>query len=180
MQDPYQPHGGPPPRKSQGGSILKWLLLGVGIMIVLPCVGILGWIMYAAGFGPETSVYTGNEVPARFVKVMKEVGALEDDEEIIYFYSDAMTDIRDGFYFVSDKGVVYYSEVTGAEPLIRVDFEDIDEIEFFRNESFFEDSEITLVLKDGKLVSFPVSSEGDKDIRFREPIEERSTEAEGL
>jgi len=152
--------------------VLLWVLVGFGVLVLLPCCGLFGWLAYIGSYGPETSVYTGNEVPARFLDVMKDVGALEPGEKLLYFYSDALTDIRGGFYFVSDRGVVIYSEAAGDEPLVRIAFEEIAEADLGREESFFIDSEITLELKDGRPISFPVSSEGSKDVRFFESIED--------
>jgi hypothetical protein len=175
----FQPPPGQPPASGGVGKAILWIAVGLGACILLPCCGFLGWAAYLGAYGPETSVYTGNEVPARFMKVMKTVGALENGETILYFYSDAMADIRDGFYFVSDRGVAVYSDVTGEEPLIKIPFDQIVDAELTRDESFFVDSEITLELKDGRPVSFPVSSEGDKDERFFEAIQNGMSRAAG-
>lgn len=157
--------------------MVLWIAVGVGICVLLPCCGMLGWFVYIGTYGPETSVYTGNEVPARFMNVMRDVGALEDGETILYFYSDALTDIRDGFYFVSDRGVAVYSDETGDKPLIKIPFDQIADADLVRDESFLGDSEITLKLKAGNPVSFPVSSEGDKDERFFEAIQDGMAKA---
>ena len=160
-----------PPKK--GSNALWWILGGMGAMFLLCCGGGLGFVMYIGTVGPETSVYTGNNVPSRFVKVMKDEGALDDDETLLYFYSDGLTDIRDGFYFVSDKKVVVYTQGTGATPLTAMPFDQIESAELFRNESFLEDSQIIIFLKDGTPVSFPVSSEFDRDQKFFDEIQSR-------
>jgi len=134
------------------------------------------WLVCFGESVPETSVYAGNEVPNPFIETMKSVGALEEGETILYFYSDALTDIRDGFYFVSDRRVVIYSQATGGSPLTTVGFEEIAEMNLDRDESFFTDSQITLELKDGRPLSFPVSSEVGGDQRFFEAIETRVEE----
>lgn len=178
MQDysEFQPPGQPRPSSGVGKAIL-WIAVGLGVCVLLPCCGFLGWAAYLGAYGPETSIYTGNEVPARFMNVMRDVGALEEGETVLYFYSDAMTDIRDGFYFVSDRGVVVYSDVTGDDPLIRIPFDQIVDADLAREESFFVDSEITLELRDGRPVSFPVSSEGNKDERFFEAVQDGMAKA---
>jgi len=172
-RDPYAegPEGGCPPPKSSG--IPKWLLILFGVFfvcVILPCGGLFAWALYIGTVGPETSVYLGNEVPSRFVTVMKKVGALDDDESIHYFYSDALTNIRNGFYFVSDKKVVVYNE-THVTPLTIVRFDEIEDMDIYRDESFFTDSEITLDLSDGRPIAFPVSSEQGRDERFFQTIE---------
>ena len=120
-------------------------------------------------FGPPVGPY---QTPRRFIDTMRRVGALDDEETVLYFYSDALTDIRDGFCFVSDKKVPVYSEGFGESPLMVVRFNEIEDLEVCRDESFFEDSDITLQLKDGRPVSFPVSSELDKDVKFFDAIKE--------
>jgi hypothetical protein len=169
---PYQSPGYPPPRRG-GSKVLLWVLIGVGSFFALACGGCFFVFMYVGMQGPETSVYPGNRVPNRYREIMKEVGALEEDEEILYFYSDGLADIRDGFYFVSDKKVVVYIEGAGDSPLTVVRFDEIADMDLYREESFFEDSQITLELKDGRTVSFPVSSEVEGDQRFFDAIQQR-------
>ena len=161
----------------RGSHAVWWFLGGVAAIALIGCAGILGVLMYVGMNGPDTSVYTGNRVPAKFLRSMEKVGALDADENILFFYSDAMTDILDGFYFVSDKKVVIYSQTSGASPLTIVAFDDIKEAEFYQNESFFEDSEITLYLEDGQILSFPASSENGRDQEFFDAIRDRTADA---
>ena len=146
-----------------------WVLLGIGVFVVLSCGGCLTWIMYVGSIGPHTYVYAGNQVPAPFMETMRNVGALEDGENVRFFYSDALTDIRDGFYFVSDQRVVVYAQESVA-PLISVPFDQIAEADLSRDMSLLVDSIITLSLTDGSPVAFPVSSESDGDQRFYDEI----------
>ena len=135
--------------------------------------------MYIGAVGPETSVYTGNQIPKRYLDTMTQVGALEPGENILYFYSDAITDIRDGFYFVSDRKVAIYTAESGEEPLTTVKFDEIDGVDIARSDTFLEDSEVTLTLKGGDEVSFPLSKENDKDEKFVEAIKARMTSQGG-
>jgi hypothetical protein len=167
----------PPPRRPSNA--VWWILGGCGLLSVLLCTGVIGALAFVGTYGPETSVYTGNRVPSRFTRTMKSVGALDENEQILFFYSDALTDIRDGFYFVSDKRVVIYVQEAGDTPLTVVPFDAIENTELYRNESFFEDSQITLYLKDGQIVSFPVSSEYDRDEHFYKAILQRTGNASG-
>ncbi len=160
-----------PPRR--GMPWWGWLIIVLMAVVVLPCVGCIGWVAYIGTVGPETSVYTGNEVPAKFIDTARDVGALEPDETILYFYSDAMSDIRNGFYFVSDQRVVIYSEYANGDPLTVIEFDQIEGLNLARDTSFLIDSQIYLDLKDGTPVSFPVSSEHDGDEQFFEMIREK-------
>jgi len=149
-----------------------WLIVGFVVVVALPCFGCLGWLAYIGTVGPETSVYTGNNVPSRFIDTVKDVGALEPDETILYFYSDALSDIQNGFYFVSDKRVVIYNESTGGDPLTVVGFDQIETLDLYRDTSFLTDSEVYLELKDGSTISFPLSSETGGDERFFKAIQD--------
>jgi Bacterial PH domain len=162
----------PEQTKRKGMPWWGWLIIGVVVLVIMPCFGCIGWVAYIGAVGPETSVYTGNEVPQRFIDTATDVGALEPGEDIRFFYSDAVTDIRNGFYFVSDKRVVIYNDYDSADPLTIVEFDEIEDVSLSRDTSFVFDSEIYIELDDGTPISFPVSSEKDGDVRFLEAIEE--------
>jgi hypothetical protein len=102
-----------------------------------------------------------------------EVGALEPGEKVRFFYSDALLEIRDGFYFVSDRSVVVYIEDGRDEPLTKLTFDQIKDIEIIRDTSFLEDSQILLTTVDDELIAFPVSSEFDRDQKFFDAIDEK-------
>jgi hypothetical protein len=158
-----------------GASVVRLLVVVAVLVGMLVAVLVVG-LVYVGAVGPDTAVYTGNQVPRRFLDIARRVGALEEGERLLYFYSDAFVDIKEGFYFVSDRKVVIYSESAGETPLTSVPFDAISDLEIDRNESFFIDSEITLYLKDGQVLSFPVSSEHDKDEAFFDAIRQRVPE----
>ncbi len=161
-----------PAQPARKGTGVLWWFLGLGALLCIVCCGgLIAGLAYIGVEGPETSVYTGNQVPARYVKTMREVGALDPNENIRYFYSDSLVDIRDGFYFISNKKLVIFIDDGRESPLTVIPFDQIESTEIFRNESFFEDSEITVVMKDGEVLAFPVSSEFDRDQQFFDAIE---------
>ena len=156
----------------QGSNVLWWVLGGMGMVALICCGGFVAVIGYFSAVTPETSVYAGNQVPERFLETAREVGALDPGERVRFFYSDALVDVREGFYFVSDKKVVVYTDDGRAEPMIAINFDDIANAEISRNESFFEDSQITIETKDGQYIAFPVSSEFERDQLFFDAIDE--------
>jgi hypothetical protein len=85
------------------------------------CAGIIGFVSYIGAKGPDTKAYTGNELPSKYLAIVNELALLEPGEQIRFFYSDAMTDIKDGFYFVSDRKVVVYI-ADAAVPATKVPF----------------------------------------------------------
>jgi hypothetical protein len=153
-----------------------WVLLVLGLLFVLPCAGLLGVLAYIGAKGPDTAVYAGNQVPARYLATMKSVGALDEGETILYFYSDALLEIRDGFYFVSDKKVATYSDEAGDPPLSKATFAEIADLDLQSSDNFFVDGQITLELKDGRVLAFPISSENKGDQRFFDAIKSRVDE----
>ncbi len=165
-----------PQQPPQRISLLLWLLGGAGAVGMLCCGGLVAGLLYLGAYAPETSVYVGNQTPNRFLDTAKSVGALDDDEKVLYFYSDALTDIREGFYFVSDKKVAVYSQSAGQSPLTVIAFDDIVDLELFRVEGFFQDSQITIYFGDDEVISFPVSSEFNRDQSFFDAIERQVPE----
>lgn len=162
----------PPPGKVRRGvPWWGWVLILGGGLLVLSCGGVLGWVVYIGAVGPETKVYTANEVPRKFLTTIEGLNLLEPGEKLLYFYSDGLTDIRNGFYFVSDRKVVVYRQDAGSAPATVVPFARIQDAQIQRTDSFFEDSTITLVLDDGSEVAFPVSGELDRDMKFLSAIQ---------
>ena len=165
---------GPGVGQREGPPTWIWIV-GGGCGLLSLLVALLVLFFFVAGeYGPETDVYAGNEVPGRFLDAMREVGALEPEERIDYFYSDGFLDIRSGFCFVSDRRVVAYRKDRGDQALTSVRFDEIADAELQRDESFFVDSQLTLDLKEGGVVSFPVSSEHEGDVRFYQAVRARA------
>ena len=147
--------------------------IGCGGLAVLSVVGIFGYLFVVGTVGPETSVYTGNRVPARFVNVVKDLQLLDEDEQIRWFYSDALTDIKNGLYFATDDRLVLYSEAWDR-PAIVIPLNEIGDITAVYNSSFFEDSTVFVTKHDETEYSFPLSSEKGLDKKFVEWLQKKS------
>ena len=172
---PYMSYPNVPPQQApaspkRGVPWWGWLLIVVGAIVLLMCAGVIGFIGYVAAVAPDTKAYTGNEVPSKYMTVVRDLGLLEPGEQIRFLYSDALGDIKDGFYFVSDRKVVVYI-ADASTPATKVPFTRIVDAEIDRSDSFFEDSTITLTLDDDSVVTFPVSKELDRDKLFHEAIQ---------
>jgi hypothetical protein len=170
----FPPPGGYPPPGS-GPSLKRripwwgWLLIVLGMLGLSSCAGCLGFIWYAGG-GPDTKAYAGNEVPASYVQTARDLGLLAADEQIRFFYSDAIRDVRNGMYFVTDRNVVVYRR-DAAQSATIVPFTEIADVQLSRGSGWLEDSSVMLSLQDGATVSFPVSTELDRDVAFVRTIE---------
>lgn len=149
-----------------------------GIIIgVFVWIGI-GIVVYKFTSGsPETFVYEGKEVPERFLKTIKSLGLLQPGEELKYFYSDAIFDIKEGMYCVTDRNIALYSNDWEAQKAI-VPFEKVVKVEVEYNPSFFEDSYVTVHTEDF-VHFFPLSSDKGRDKKCIEYILSKTPEIPG-
>ena len=163
----------PPPPRSSG--VVKWLVIG-GIAFGSVILALTATCIYIGVVGPDTKVLPGAQVPARFGAQIWKLNLLEPDEQIRYFYSDALVNIENGFYLLTDRRLIVYSR-TFDEPAILVPFSEIREVEAFFSDSWLEDSLITVTLADDTTVSFPASCEGGGDRRMYDTLR-KSQEAQ--
>ncbi len=147
---------------------LKIFGIILGVCIAISMVGLVIFGMNT----PETSVYYGRQLPKRYLNEIRELGLLEKEEQIVYFYSDALLDIKNGMYFVSDQHLVIYCQ-DWEEPATILNFEDLTKIEVEYSDSFFEDSYVVVESASGFEISFPISSEKGMDKKFVEHIESK-------
>lgn len=171
-QQPYYPFPQQPPQmppRKRGLSTAMRVLIICGGLVLLGCAGFCGFAGYVGSVGPETKVYAGNEVPKRFTDVINELDLLESGENVRFFFSDALTDVRKGMYFVTDRKVVVYIE-SAVTPATVVPFAKIAEAELKSGTSWIDDGAITLHLKDGSVVVFPVSPTDGRDKLMFEAI----------
>ncbi len=157
-----------PPRRKW--PVWVWLLIIIGggglLMSFTCCVGLI----YLGTVSPKLGVVPGNSVREEHLDTINELGLLDEGESIQLFYSDAVVDIRDGMYFLTDGKVVVYNRSL-AEPTTIVPIERITDMDVTYDDSFWNDSQIQLTLDDGEEVWFPVSSDGGGDQRFYEKLE---------
>jgi len=161
----------PQTRSSHSSSILKWLLI-CGIAIGSVILALFGTCVYIGVQSPDTRVLPGRQVPARFMAQIRKLDLLEPGEQIQYFYSDALLNIEEGMYFLTDRKVVIYSR-SFDDPAIIIPFSEIVDVEVTFSDSWFEDSVITMTLADDTYNWFPVSSEGGGDKKVYETLKKR-------
>jgi hypothetical protein len=151
------------------------------ILILLAILGVLGLglgaaaivgLIYIGANGPETFVVSGEQMTARQVAVIRELGLLEKGEEIRHFYSDALLDIRDGMYFVTDRRLVLYDD-DRAEALLAAPFAAIEGVAAEWSDSIWIDSTFAVTLADGRVWTFPISCENGGDKLVFEHLRER-------
>lgn len=155
---------------------MKKLLIGCLVL----ALGVIGLVFvglaYVGTAGTETWVVTGRQMRKGHLETIRELGLLEQDEEIQFFYSDALIDIRAGMYFVTDRNLVLYCE-EWDDPQLVVPFSEVSATWLEADDSFFMDSYVGVVLEDDTEWAFPVSSEKGMDQRFYDYLEEKRSAA---
>ena len=146
---------------------LKIFGISIGSIAV---VGLIGLVILGS-LVPETYVYLGRQIPKKYLSEIRSLGLLAEDEKIKYFYTDAFLDIKEGMYFVTDKNLVLYSS-SWEVPETMIPFDQIASIEVQYDDSFFEDTSVFVTTHSGMEVSFPVSSEKERDRKFVGAIQE--------
>lgn len=161
------------PQRANAGAVSGCMkvLAVFACLLVLVCGGGMLCVMYVGVMGPATYVYPSDQTPQRFLTAAQEVGALQPGENVEFFYSTGFTDVKEGFTYVSDQKVVVYDPEV-EPPLATINYGDIKELDFERDESFLGDSIITVEVG-GSYIFIPVSSERDRDVDFYEAIRAR-------
>ncbi len=147
---------------------LKIVLISIGVVFV---IGIIA-LMYIGANTPETHIYTQNEIPEKYRKQIKSLSLLSEDEKIVFLYSDALLDITDGLYMLTNEHLtIYISE--WDEPELIIEFSEIDFIDIEYDDSFLNDSYITIETEYGLIVEFPVSSDKGRDHDFFDYLQKK-------
>ena len=147
--------------------VLGCIGIGCGGSLILAIVG----IFVVASLGPDIYIYTGQQVPKRFMDTVEDLNLLEQDEEVRYLYSDGLMDIKDGLYIVTDRHLVLYS-THWDEPRIILPLNDLESVEAEYDDSFFTDTTVYVATRDGQEASFPLSSEKGMDRRVVEALQQ--------
>ncbi|MEE9295652.1 MAG: hypothetical protein V3W34_11915 [Phycisphaerae bacterium] len=155
-------------RASRRSKVLKWFAI-CGIVLGAVTLAIFATCIYIGVQGPDTKVLSGRQLPARFMAQIRALNLLEPEEQIHYFYSDALLNIEEGMYLLTDRKVVIYSR-SYDDPALIIPFSEIVDVEVTFSESWLEDSVIGLSLVDDTYASFPVSREGGGDKRVYEAL----------
>lgn len=151
---------------------LKIVLISIGGIFLL---GIIALVVIGAN-SPETYIYTESEIPAKYRDEIKELSLLTENESIVYLYSDAIWDIKNRVYLLTDKHLILYIE-EWEDPKMIIEFDAIDFVHVEYDKSFLNDSFITVETNDGAYVEFPVSSEKGRDYDFFTYLQEKVEDA---
>ncbi len=125
------------------------------------------------GLVPGTTVVTGDKVPARHADWMVEQGLLEDQEQMLYFYSTGFLSYREDGNVVTDLSVISYWQDEGELYGDYAYYDEISEIIPEYSESWIDDTIITIRKHDGAEFIVLASIDQDLDHRFVQAMRER-------
>ncbi len=114
---------------------------------------------------------SGSQLPDRYVRQIRDLGLLDDDERVYLFYSDGFFTIDEGMYFVTDSHLTLYCK-DWAEPRKRIPYDQIESVTISYSDDWMVDSTVWVNTRAGQGISFPLSMEGGGDRRFIQRIRE--------
>ena len=118
-----------------------------------------------AVYAPENEAIPGKLLKKKYYDFVREKELINSDEIIEYWYCDALFNIKDGAYFFTNKKVVLYCD-EWEKPALFIPFDTITDIQIVYSSSFFDNSQITILMKDETSVNFSVSKEYGGDKKF--------------
>lgn len=148
-------------------------MIAATIGLTLSSIGAYYGIYFLAR-SPETYIYTSKQIPKSYLYEIDSLSLINENEVIKYFYSDAVLDIKEGMYFITDQSLVLYSK-DWEEPKVKIAFSDIRDIQIDYSEKLFIDSYVYVQTVSGDDYSFPLSNEMKIDKKFIEYLESRTT-----
>ena len=155
----------------QSAGLPRWLIVVLsicGVMTIAVCGGVI-WLVIAFSDSPDTFIYAGNQVPASFIGSAKDLGFIDPSEQVLFFYSDAIFDVEQAMYILTDQHLVLYNKAW-SDPQRIINFNEVVAINASWSSEWLTDSMITAELSDGSFWTFPLSTENDTDHRFVETL----------
>ncbi len=153
----------PMPVKLLGGVFLAGVVALVLLGLLLPATV------------PETAVLQGDQLSTDLHAIVESLDILEPTERILYFYSDGIWDIKEGFYLLTNQALILWGENFVPEgtaiPVIRLAPSEITSIGVYYSDSWIEDS-VVRIDSGGWNYQFPLSVENGGDRSFITALEE--------
>lgn len=145
-------------------------LLGCGIGCgVLLLLGMASFVWFAM-VTPEDDAIAGSQMPSGYVEALQEIGALQADETIIYFYTPGLLSIEEGGSFFTDKRIVSYHPDGEKHIVNAATYEEVADISVDYSATWPDNTVITVDCKDGRLFSLEVTTTESADRRFAERL----------
>jgi hypothetical protein len=134
--------------------------------------GIFGLVV-AIVLGPSTRALRHSEIPSSYKTSLVEVGVLEPNEQIEFFYSAGLFSILEDGNLLTDKRVVTYETVEEELYVASSVYSEIRELDVEYSEDIFSDTAITVSTMSGDDFLLFVSAEDARDKEFVADLERR-------
>lgn len=149
---------------------LKMLFIGCGCFSV-PLFFAMGIFLYIGFNSPPVHVAPGSGMSQDHAKDLDSLGLLDPGETVFYYYSDALVDIKDSVYLLTDRRLILHNQAW-AKPTWKIEFHRIEGVDLKRYDSVYEDNLVKVLLASGEEVDFPLSNDGDRDLDFIKQLQE--------
>ena len=166
---------------------MKWkvLLVGCGVGVGLCGVVVVAGLLYL-GFGiesgrvPDTVALPKSKIHSNTLKTLRELGIIEVQEEVQYFYSEGFLSIEEAGNLFTDTRVISYLKDDDGLQIYAATFPEIATVDFVASESWLDDSTITITTHEGDWFVLFVSSEAHGDDLFYQRLLELWERAGGV
>ncbi|EKK7180248.1 hypothetical protein PON68_004549 [Vibrio alginolyticus] len=118
----------------------------------------------------EGTIHTREQIPENYLEKINELDLLETTEKIEYLYTDALFELEEGLYFVTNKHLVVFNQRWEPRAYI-IPFESIRKVEIDYDYSYINDSVMTVRTLE-HVLSFPLSSNEGRDKAFMKYLSE--------
>lgn len=129
------------------GEKTKIKLRGVTILIITILGGagsaIFFYLIYLGTIGPETEVIPGKYIKTEYKEFLLENDLLEEDEQILYWYSGGITNFKETFNVLTDKHIIDYNEEL-EEPATIILIDSITGVYHSKGELLIDDNIISV------------------------------------
>ena len=155
----------------------KKLAVGCAVTGGICLIGVFG-ILVAIGIAietgrlPDTAPIPAGKIHPRQIKQLEQMGVIEPDENVLYFYSAASFSIRGDGNLFTERRVVSYQQNDDQLDLYEATYEQIASIDFEPSGSWIDDSTITVTSNDGSWFVLYVSTESNGDKTFYQKLTE--------
>jgi hypothetical protein len=150
--------------------ILVVLLAGVGVLAIGVAL-LLGAVFYGISSGRLASIEALPQgmIPSRQLTEISKIVQLRPNEQVLYFYSAAVTVAGDGNLFTNER-VVSYTTDEGPLEVFEAEYDQVESATLHRSGSWLDDSTLDVLLKDGRTITLWVSPEQGLDVDFHEKL----------
>jgi hypothetical protein len=156
-------------RRTSPRTLRQRILLGVAVAGGTLLALAFGFAAYVGVNAPPMQVLQGGQIPKHYVDALHELGAIESDEKVRFFYSSGFMDFRDGMYALTDRRLVLANR-EWSEPLILIPLAEVKDFDVHFGQDWAEDSLLTVVRSDGEIFSVPLATTARGDRHFAEAL----------